>query len=343
MVHMVSKEMVGPGASAQLKNPWKVAVDTKGNVYIADNLDNRIRKVSPTGIITTIAGNGQSGFSGDGGQAIYARLQGPAGLAVDAAGNIFIADYVNRRVRKIATTGIITTVAGSGIAGNGGDNGPATAAQIGYISGIALNNAGELFIADNTNSKVRKVGTNGIITTVAGNGVQGFSGDGGLATAAMFSAINAVAVDKLGNLFIADSYNNRIRKVNASKIVSTVAGTGGGGFSGDGGLATSAQMYRPTSVAIDLAGNVLISGNFRVRKLTVSSGIITTVAGNGTGGYCGDGGPVTKAQLYHPVALTIDGSGNTFIVDRGKPPYPQDHYYRGNNDCRRKRNRRFFW
>ena len=306
----------GPAIAAQLRSPWKVAVDKAGNVFIADNLDNRIRKVTPAGIITTVAGNGGAGFSGDGGQAIYARMQGPADLAIDGSGNLFVADYVNRRVRKIAPNGIISTVAGSGVSGRGGDGGSAKLAQLGFVTGISVNSRGELFIADNTNSTVRKMDVNGIISTVAGSGVKGFSGDGGDANLAAFNAINGVAADKLGNIYIADAYNNRVRKINASGVVTTVAGTGGGSFSGDNGAATAAQMYRPSAIAIDKSGNLLISGNFRVRKVTISTGIITTMAGNGTGGYCGDNGPVTKAQMYHPVAVAVDKACNMFFVDR---------------------------
>ncbi len=306
----------GLAKSAQLRNPWKVAVDAAGNVLIADNIDNRIRKVTPAGIITTIAGNGRGGWSGDGGLATSACLQGPVAVALDASGNMFIADYANRRVRKVTTAGIISTVAGNGVSGIGGDNGPGTSAQLGFVSAITFNNSGELLIADNPNGKVRKLNKSGIITTAAGIGGLGFSGDGGLATLAKFNAINGLAVDKSGNLFICDTYNSRIRKVNTSGIVTTVAGTGANGFGGDGGLATAAQMYRPRNVAVDLSGNLLISGSFKIRKVTVSTGIITTMVGNGSGGYCGDNGSVTKAQIYHPVGVAADGAGNVFVVDR---------------------------
>ncbi|MEO6723210.1 MAG: T9SS type A sorting domain-containing protein [Ferruginibacter sp.] len=306
----------GPATSALLKNPWKVAVDGSGNIYIADNYDHRIRKVSSSGIITTIAGNGAPGFSGDGGPATAAKINGAVAVEVDGSGNLFIADYVNRRVRKITPAGIISTVAGNGVSGRGGDNGPAKSAQLGYVSAIALNSAGEIFIGDNTFGIVRKVDANGIITTVAGTGTYGFSGDGGLATVAKFNAINGVAVDRSGNIFIADTYNNRIRKVNTSGIVTTLAGTGGTGFTGDGKAATTADIKAPRNVAVDNAGNVLISSNFRVRQVTVSTGIINTIAGNGSGGYCGDNGPVTKSQIYHPVGVAADGSGNIYIVDR---------------------------
>lgn len=306
----------GLATAAQLKNPWNVAVDAAGNVFIADNYENRIRKVATNGIITTIAGTGKGGFSGDGGLATAAKLMGPVAVLTDAAGNIYIADNANRRVRKITTNGIINTIAGTGVAGTTGDGGQAILARLGFLSAIALNAAGELFIADNTYHIVRKVAVNGIISRVAGTGASGFSGDGGLATAAKFNAINGVTTDLSGNIYISDTYNNRVRKVASNGIITTIAGTGGGGFSGDGALAKLAQLYRPTNVAIDPAGNLLISSNFRIRKLTVSSNIINTIAGNGSGGYCGDGGSVSLAQFYHPVGLAVDQTGNIFFADR---------------------------
>jgi hypothetical protein len=308
----------GSATAAQLKNPWNVAVDGMGNIFIADNHDNRIRKVTPAGIISTIAGNGLAGFSGDGGAAVSAKINGPVGVVADTYGNVFIADYVNRRVRKVSASGIITTIAGNGTAGTAGDGGEARLAQLGFVAGIAINSIGEIFVADNTYAKIRKVSVSGIITSIAGNGKSGFSGDGGIATAATFNAINSVAADKLGNLFIADTYNYRVRKVNVDGIVSTVAGNGGGAFdgSGDGGAATSAQIYRPSFLAVDALGNILISTNFQIRKVTTGTGIINTIAGNGTGGYCGDGGPTAKAQFYHPVGVFEDSTGNTFLVDR---------------------------
>jgi hypothetical protein len=175
-----------------------------------------------------------------------------------------------------------------------------------------MNATGEIFIADNTYSKIRKVSTSGIITSVAGNGRSGFSGDGGLATSATFNAINSVAVDDLETYLLQTRIITGLEKVNTSKIVSTVAGNGGGAFSGDGGSAKSAQIYRPSWVSVDGSGNIFISSSFHVRKVTISSGIITSVAGNGTGGYAGDGGSVTKAQFYHPVGISQDRFGNIF-------------------------------
>jgi uncharacterized protein (TIGR03437 family) len=264
-------------------------------------------------------------------------LNGPSGLALDRSGNLFIADTGNNRIRKVSTSGIITTVAGNGNAGFSGDGGPATMASLNIDIvgvGIAVDGSGNLYIADAFNNRIRKVSTDGIITTVAGNGFGastgngGFSGDGGPATAAELYLPSGVAVDGSGNLFIADLGNIRIRKVSASGVISTFAGNGTTGFSGDGGLATSAALNLAQAVAVDGSGNLFIadSGNNRIRKVS-ASGIITTVAGNGPscsassangcGSFSGDGGPATSAGLDGPAAVAVDGSGDLFIVDSG--------------------------
>ena len=304
----------GPATSAQLKNPFYIIMDSSGNTFIADSYDNRIRKVDANGIITTIAGNGTNGFSGDGGAAINAQLNGPNGLAIDALGNIFISDVSNNRIRKIATNGIITTVAGNGIHGFSGDGGSALAAQITPV-GVAVDAIGNLFISDFGSSRIRKITANGVINTVAGGGDVSNIGDGGQATAASLGIIfGGVAIDASGNIFIPDGFNNLIRKVAANGIITTVAGNGGGDFSGDGGPAIYAQIKQPTGVSIDAAGNIFISSTYRVRKVT-TNGIINTVAGNGTGGFYGDGGAATAAELYFPDDVVIDASGSLIIAD----------------------------
>ncbi len=311
---------VASATTAGLNFPLAVAVDSQGNLFIADSRNNRIRKVSPAGIITTVAGNGVPGFSGDGGPATAASLNYPYDVAVDPQGNLFIVDLNNNRIRKVSPAGIITTVAGNGVPGSiivSGDGGPATAASIGYPYGVAVDSQGNLFIADSGN-RIRKVSPAGIITTVAGsvNGTQGFSGDGGPATAATFYSPSGVAVDSQGNLFIADIGNNRIRKVSPAGIITTVAGRGGSGFSGDGGPATAARLNVPSGVAVDSQGNLFIAdfSNSRIRKVS-PAGIITTVAGNGARVFGGDGGPATAASFVAAIGVAVDSQGNLFIAD----------------------------
>ena len=298
-----------------------MAVDAVGNLYIADRGNHRVRKVNPSGIITTVAGNGNRGFSGDGGPATSASLSYPSGLTLDASGNLFIADERNRRVRKVSPDGIITTVAGGGGPGLG-DGGPATSASLVNASDVAVDAAGNLYIADIGSNRVRKVNPSGIISTVAGNGDFGFSGDGGPATDASLRYPSGVAVDAAGNLYIAEYGNSRVRKVNPSGIITTVAGNDNRGFSGDGGPATSASLGDPLGVALDAAGNLYIADTLssRIRKVN-PSGIITTVAGNDNRGFSGDGGLATSASLTLSQCfpchsgLVVDGVGNLYIAD----------------------------
>lgn len=308
--------------SANLANPFAVAFDGSGNLYIAADTLHRVFKVSTTGQLTVVAGVGVPGFSGDGGPATAANLNRPLGLAVDAAGNIYVMEFNNRRVRRVdAATGIITTFAGNGLFGFGGDGGPATNAQFDSPIGLALDAAGNLFIADQGNSRIRRVNAaTGIITTVAGNGSSFFSGDGGPATSASLRFPSGVAIDAAGNLFIADRSNSRIRRVNAlTGIIATVAGNGAFGFSGDGGPATSASLNSPLTVAVDSAGNLFIADtpNQRVRRVDAGTGVITTVVGNGVGSFSGDGGPAASASLSGPVGLAFDATGNLFVAAQG--------------------------
>src|SRR5438093_1898955 len=265
-----------------------VAMDATGNVYfISDNCVFKLEQQN--GVLTRVAGNSRVGYSGDGASAINARLSDPRGVAVDGAGNLFIADSGNYRIRKVSFDGIISTVAGNGTYGFSGDGGRAIIAQLLGAQGVALDSAGNIFIADVV--RIRKVSPDGIIRTVAGNG-SGYSGDGGPAINAGLSAFG-VAVDGGGNLFILDKYNYRIRKVSADGIIRTVAcnGSFSCSYSGDGGPATGAQLCA-SAVAVDSAGNLFISVDNRIRKVA-ADGIITTVAGGGSPGYSGDGGPVT--------------------------------------------------
>jgi uncharacterized protein YjiK len=305
----------GPAVDSQLKNPYGVAVDTSGNLFIADTNNLRIRKVDTAGIMTTVAGNGAGGFSGDEGPAMSARISAPYGVAVDSTGNLYIADVFNNRIRKVDTSGIITTVAGTSAWGYSGDGGQAVDAQLTYPQGVTVDISGNIYIADTTNSRIRKVNTSGIITTVAGNGTLGYSGDGGLAVNAQLIYPFNVAVDTFGNLYIADTYNHCVRKVDTSGIITTVAGNGIWGYSGDGGQAVSAQLKNPKGVAVDTFGNLYISDtdNYCIRMVD-TSGIITTVAGNGTYGYSGDGGSAVNAQISAR-GVAVDAFGNVYIAD----------------------------
>ena len=312
----------------QLSNPQDVALDDSGNLYIADMGNHRIHKVDSAGVISTVAGSGTAGFGGDGGAATAAQLNQPRGVAPDGAGNLYIADSNNQRIRKVDSDGNISTVAGDGMIGSGGDGGPATAARLGYPLGVALDGAGNLYIAESGNNRVRKVDTAGVISTVAGDGTYGFGGDGGAATAAQLQDPYDVVLDGAGNLYIADRSDRRIRKVDTAGVISTVAGDGTSGFSGDGGAAMAAQLSSPSGVALDGAGNLYIGDqdNQRIRKIAtvpgfsagiLSTGMITTVAGDGAQGYGGDGGAAVAAQLNQPIGVALDGAGNLYIADGG--------------------------
>ena len=306
----------GPATDARLDSPNGVATDAAGNLYFADSNNHRIRKVDSAGLISTIAGTGERGFGGDNGPATDARLDSPRGVAVDGTGNLYIADSFNRRIRKVDSSATITTIAGTGEFGFGGDGGPATEARLRSPTGVAVDGAGNLYIADTSNNRIRKVDSTGTITTVAGSGERGFSGDGDPATEAQLNYPRGVAVDGAGNLYIADASNHRIRKVDSTGTITTIAGSGERGFSGDGDPATEARLRSPTGVAVDGAGNLYIgdSGNHRIRKVD-SSGLISTIAGTGERGFGGDGGPAVQAQLAIPRGLAADGAGNLFIAD----------------------------
>ena len=285
----------------------------RGQLYIADTANNVVRRVDSNGVISNFAGTGTAGSSGDGSAATGAQLNGPQGLAVDSAGNLYIADTQNNRVRKVSG-GTISTVAGSGTAGFAGDGAAAASAQLNLPFGVAVDTAGNLYIAEFGNNRVRKVTAGGTISTLAGNGVSGYSGDGGQATGAMLNGPQGVAVDTAGNVYIADTGNNRVRKVAPNGTITTVAGNGIAGFS-DGGSAVNAQVGNPVAVAVDSAGNLYIAdGSARVRKV-FASGLITTIAGNGTNGYTGDGGIATSARLNGPSALAVDSAGNVWVAD----------------------------
>ena len=269
-------------------------------------------------IITTVAGNGTQGYGGDGGQASAAELYSPSGVAIDAAGNLYIAEANNARIRKVTTSGIISTFAGTGAPGYSGDGGPATAAKLWQPIGITFDATGNLYITDNATFVIRKVTTTGIISTIAGDTIQGYSGNGGPATAAELNQPSYATIDAAGNVYIADEYNFAVRKVSTAGIISIIAGDTTQGFSGDGGQATAAELNYPSGIALDTAGNMYIAdnGNNRIRKVSIG-GIITTIAGSGTAGYSGDGGPATAAELSAPCFVTTDNAGNIYFADGG--------------------------
>jgi len=294
-----------------------LAIGPDGSIYIADTDNNRVRRVSPDGIITTVAGYGHRYFSGDGGPATSAALSSPYGVAIGPDGGIYIADMGNNRIRRVGPDGIITTVAGNGNSGNSGDGGPATSAAVNFPSSVAVGPDGSIYIPDlNGSNRIRRVGPDGIITTVVGNGNYGYSGDGGPATSASLYNPNSVAVGQDGSIYIVDQMNRRIRRVGPDGIITTVAGNGNNGYSGDGGPATSASLYNPNSVAVGQDGSIYVSdlGNLRIRRVG-TDGIITSIAGNGTRGYRGDGGPATSASFYNPTGVAVGPAGNIYIAD----------------------------
>lgn len=306
--------------SAELQEPGAVYVDPSGNIYISDTQNNRIRLVSAaTGHISTIAGNGTFGYSGDGGVATSSELAFPQGFAFDSSGNLFISDVSNDVVRTLsASTGDISTFAG-GTHGFSGDGGLATSSEINGPTGVAVDSSGNLYISDTNNARIRKVNAlTGDISTFAGNGTANYGGDSGAATNAELNGPEGMAVDSSGNLYIADNANCRIRKVAASNgHISTVAGNGTCNYSGDGGLATSAELKYPYDVVVDNSGNLFITdgNNCRIREVAASSGHISTVAGNGTCSFGGDGGAATSAELNQPFGLVIDSSSNIYFTD----------------------------
>jgi trimeric autotransporter adhesin len=306
----------GAAIAAQMNAPQATAVDSSGNLYIADTANNVVRKVTRDGVIHPFAGNGSAGFGGDGGAATSAQLRGPRGLAVDSSGNLYIADSNNNRVRMVAPSGTITTVAGNGTAGYGGDGGAGASAELYTPVGVSVDGSGNLYIADLNNQRIRMVSAgSGIMTTVAGTGNAGYSGDGGPATSAQLNYPIGVAVDSGANIYIADSANYVIRKVLSGGQIYTIAGNGLSGYSGDGGQAVSAQIGSPAAVAADSTWNVYFTdGSSHVRKV-FTSGYIVTIAGNGTVGYSGDGGPAANAQLNVPEGLSIDSQGNVYVAD----------------------------
>jgi sugar lactone lactonase YvrE len=312
----------GPATQAALNSPSDLVVDAAGNLFFSDSNNNRVRKVSPDGKITTIAGGGaRLPTAAEGGPATQAHFGTLYGLAMDAAENLLVADFGSNRIWRVSPSGTLTTVAGNGKTGASGDNGPAVKASLNGPVGLAVDTTGNLFIADYFNNRVRMVNPAGTITTVAGGGnpTDGL-GDGGPATQARLRLPNMAVPDQTGHLFISDVLNHRVRMVSPDGIIRTVAGGGkpADGL-GDGGPATEASLNIPDGLALDAGGNLFIADNlhFRVRKVG-PVGIITTAAGTGQAGSAGDGGPATEARLDAPAGLTVDRAGNLFIMDSAR-------------------------
>jgi sugar lactone lactonase YvrE len=333
------------GATAvTLNGPTHVAFDAAGNLYVAVCGGPGVVKIDSAGKLSVFASRELGGFSGDGGPAISAEINCAQGLAFDREGNLYLADQLNNRIRRIDRNGIISTVAGSGpvtllglagppildLGNQVGDGGPATAARLQLPSDVAFDAAGNLYIDDGGNNRIRKVDAKGILTTVAGNGTPGFSGDGGPATAAQLNSHSTfidppggIAIDSSGNLYIADSFNHRVRKVDGQGIITTVAGNGGPTVAGDGGLAISATLSAPIGLAFDASDNLYIAAtesvlifDNRIRKVDMH-GVITTMAGTGEPSYSGDGGPATAAALRVPSGIGFDAQGNMYFADSG--------------------------
>ncbi len=319
----------GPATTADIHTPHGIFVSPSGEVYFSDINNYRIRKSTTStlsGTITTVAGNGTAGFSGDGGPATAAQVNQVFDLIVDGSNNITFTDQNNNRVRTVSAAGVINTIAGTGISGFSGDGGQASAATFRKPTGIAQDGSGNLYIADQYNHRIRKITPAGIISTFAGTGTIGHTGDGGPATAATFSYPNFLSVDFSNNLLITDNGNHCIRAINLStNVITAFAGTGAAGFSGDGGPATAATLQYPGGTSTDQSGTYIADNvNNRIRR--VAGGTITTVVATGTAGFSGDGGPATAARISSPVdvatyrtAVVISDLGNNRIRKAGSP------------------------
>ena len=299
--------------------PSAIVFDPQGNLYLAETASHVIRKVDTTGAITIIAGTGGQGFYGDSGAATAAQLDSPQGLALDTANNLYIADTHNHRIRKLnLTTGIITTIAGSSTPSFDGDSGPATTSHLNLPTAIAIDPTGNLYIADTQNHRIRKVDTTGTITTIAGDGTQGFSGDGAAATAASIDSPTGLAADST-SLYIADTHNHRIRKIDfATGIITTIAGTGNPNYNGDGS-ATTINLALPRGLTLDASGNLYLAdtANQRIRRIDATTGQITTIAGQGTQTFRGDNNPAITASLDTPRATATSPTGLIALADTG--------------------------
>lgn len=306
----------GAATDAELNNPFTLAIDGSGNLYIADQLNHRIRRVSSSGTISTIAGDGTASSAGNGAAATNAQLSTPTGIAVDRSGNVYATDAVGSAVRKFSVGGNISTFAGNGTAAYTGDGGAASSASLNRPKGLLVDSSGKVYISDAANHRIRMVSTAGVITTVAGNGTVGYGGDGAQAVDASLNYPQGLAMDAAGNLYVADRDNHRVRKIAPDGVISTVAGTGVRGYSGDGMPATRSLLDYPTGVALDSLGNLYIADTFNSRiRVVTPDGSIWTVAGSGAFGEGGDGGPAGNATLLFPTGMATDANGSVYVAD----------------------------
>ncbi len=308
----------GPATQAKLRVPAGLCFDSKGNLYIADRENHRVRKVDTKGIISTIAGNGIAGYSGDGGPATQANLNLPSGVVVDKNGNIFISDRSNNRIRVVDSKGNIQTFAGSGAEGYNGDNMPALKATIDKPFGLALDKKGNLYIADRGNNRIRKIDSSGLISTVAGDGGFYFIGDNGPAYRASIAGPTGIVLDDKGNLYIADRYNNRIRVVDPLGMIRTIMGTGQQEYNGDAEVARETSLHLPFDVALDKNGDLLVvdRSHYRIRRMSIRGNKVETIAGNGKKKFGGDGGPGNGAILNFPHGIVVDSKDNVLVADK---------------------------
>ncbi|GHU57701.1 hypothetical protein FACS189444_0220 [Spirochaetia bacterium] len=298
----------GTGTAARFSAPVGIAVDNSGNIYVADTENNRIRKITPAGVVTSLAGTTTAGY-GDG-TGTAARFSAPQGIAVDNSGNIYVADTGNNRIRKITPAGVVTSLAGTTTAGYG--DGTGTAARFSAPLGITVDNSGNIYVADTGNNRIRKITPAGVVTSLAGTTTAGY-GDG-TGTAARFSAPKGITVDNSGNIYVADTGNNRIRKITPAGVVTSLAGTTTTGY-GDG-TGTAARFSAPHGIAVDNSGTIYVAdtGNNRIRKIT-PAGVVTSLAGTTTAGY-GDGSGMA-ARFSAPHGIAAVNSGNIYVADTG--------------------------
>ena len=296
----------GTGSAARFNAPAGVAVDSSGTVYVADYGDQRIRKISSAGVVTTLAGSGMYGFADGTGAA--AQFKNPEGVAVDSSGTVYVADLGNQRIRKITPAGVVTTLAGSGVAGFA--DGTGVAAQFYAPASVAVDSSGTVYVGDTYNNRIRKITPAGVVTTLAGSGIQGFAD--GTGSVAQFAHPRGVVVDSAGTVYVADTSNHRIRKISSAGVVTTLAGAGTSGFAD--GTEAAAQFNLPFGVAVDPSGTVYVAdrNNNRIRTIS-SAGVVTTLAGSGVAAFADGTG--SAARFYYPFGVAVDSSGTVYVGD----------------------------